>query len=135
MAASVIERKTRPWHRPRVRSIWLAMAVCIGCGGEIDATDAGTCAPNEHKDACPCTAPLGTIENGCACAVLSGCDGGTRWACYELEPSCPATKPTMGSACTTANLECDYVVADGTADGRFCSNGEWDVMPVTTSCL
>ena len=90
--------------------------------------------------AATCAYPQGT----CSCEVYCGpqypvghaCEAGTpmTWECTGAVQGCPATRPRVGTACSTAGQACDY--GDCNTIGVVCQSGTWHTQmngcPVST---
>jgi hypothetical protein len=69
---------------------------------------------------CECV-PMGTVGVLSIDAAASG-----TWRCQAPGANCPATRPPLGSTCTTEGTDCDYgscVVQGGTME--VCQGGVW----------
>ena len=56
--------------------------------------------------------------------------GGPDWFCTPITAGCPATRPTLGSACSDPSLtDCDYAQCAG-GYGEACVDGYWTLAMV-----
>lgn len=85
------------------------------------------CAPSGLE----CDYPTGR----CACTTSNfgpvHLDAGTEWICDSPQGDCPAPRPLVGSACTSAGKTCDYGAC--TLPGGVsltCEDGRWQDRPV-----
>jgi hypothetical protein len=76
----------------------------------------------------------GYEEGTCTCAPPIGplmADGGdsVRWQCFPKQAGCPSPRPTLGAACTSPGLSCNYgACADGVE--LMCKGGVWTSVVV-----
>ncbi|HEY2367697.1 MAG TPA: hypothetical protein VGH87_14975 [Polyangiaceae bacterium] len=116
-----------------------SLATCTDAGWNLDVPPSPQCA---NDPSCPSAfdaqAPICAL--GLRCDYASGrcgceeMDAGLAWTCEGTEPSCPPTRPRIGSACDGAH-ECVYGDHGACSDLRgtivTCDPcGTWQLVPI-----
>ena len=108
--------------------VLLAVVTTLGCGGKTGGAQPGDASGEQSVDSGSPT-DSGTPEDAWGVPA----DGGP-WS-----PACPETVPTIGSPCTSSNVQCEYGAAwwNVSCDTVLrCISGAWEnAQPGTNPCL
>ena len=103
---------------------WLLLAFVPACAGK-STTDGGA----------PLTSGGSSHEGGAASVAGASASGGTGATAGSapISPTktCPASRPTSGSACNYVGVRCNYDVTVCSSIGLICANGVWLEQPVS----